>query len=146
MNCPDLEQLAGFQTDAVDAAQRRRIGEHIAACDACRRELAALEGAVRSVSLLPEPAMPDDLWPGIAARIAPRPHPVAAWWRALAGAGVLATLLVGSLLAFRTEPPLPAASAEASAYVTRHDLLSAQDPLADRAGLAVRLIAAEDRP
>jgi len=41
---------------------------------------------------------------------------------------------------------LPAASAEASAYVTRHDLLSAQDPLADRAGLAVRLIAAEDRP
>jgi predicted anti-sigma-YlaC factor YlaD len=146
MQCPDLEQLGAFQTDAVDAAQRRRIAEHVAACDACRRELAAMDSAIRVVSTLPEPAIPVDLWPGIAARIAPHPHPVATWWRALAGAGVLATLLVGSVLVFRTPEPLPVASAEASSFVTRHEFLTTRDPLADRASLAVRMISQEERP
>jgi|GEM_PF-1646764 len=139
MQCPDLEQLADFQLEAVNEAQRRRIAEHVAACEACRRELAALENAASAVALLPEPAMPDDLWPGIAARLAPRRHPVALWWRALAGAGMLAILLFGSMTAYRARQPLPMASTQASAFVTRHELLAAQDPLADRASLAVRI-------
>ena len=145
MECPDLEQLAAFQTDAVDAAQRRRIGEHVAACDACRRELAALESAASAVASLPAPAMPDDLWPGIAARLTPRPHPVMVWWRALAGAGVLTVLLLGSIQAYRASQPLPMASTTASSLVTRHEFLAAQDPLTDRASLGVMIISQEER-
>jgi len=143
MRCPDLEQLADFQMEAVDAARRRHIAGHVAECETCRRELAALEKAAGAVALLPEPVMPDNLWPGIAARIAPRRHRVAVWWRALAGAGMLALLFFGSMAVNRPSQPLPMASTEESAFVARHELLAAQDPLADRASLAVRMIAYE---
>ena len=146
MKCPDIEQLAAYQTDALDAREHRRIGEHVAACEVCRQELAALEGVAEMVSALPQPAMPEDLWPGIAARLAPRRRPLTVWWRALAGAGVLAALLLGSAQAYRASQPLPVASAEVSAFVTRHEFLATRDPLADRASLGVMLISQEGRP
>lgn len=146
MKCPDIEQLAAYQTDALAAAERRRIGEHVAACEACRKELAALEEAAVMVSALPPPAMPDNLWPGIAARLEPRRRPIAVWWRALVGAGMLAALLLGSAQAYRASQPLPVASAEASAFVTRHEFLATRDPLADRASVGVMLISQEERP
>jgi len=146
MKCPDIEQLAAYQTDALDAAERRRIGEHVTACETCRHELAALEEVAGMVSVLPQPAMPDNLWPGIAARLEPRRRSVSVWWRALAGAGVLSMLLMGSVQAFRASQPLPVASQTASALVTRHEFLAAQDPLTDRASLGVMMISQEERP
>ena len=146
MKCPEIEQLAALQTGALDAAHAERINTHVSACEACRRELAALETVVRTVSSLPAPAMPPDLWQGVAARIAVQPRRQSAWWRALTGAGVVATLLVGSALSYRwVSPTLPTASGDASVFVTRHELLSAQDPLADRASFGVMLISQEEQ-
>ncbi|MHB0935777.1 MAG: zf-HC2 domain-containing protein [Armatimonadota bacterium] len=146
MKCPDIEQLAAYQTDAVNATERRRIDEHVAACATCRHELAALEEVAGMVSALPQPAMPDNLWPGVAARLEPRRTPVSAWWRALAGAGMLAVLLFGSVQAYHASQPLPMASETASAFVTRHEFLTAQDPLVDRASVGVMMISQEERP
>ena len=123
------------------AAQRRH-----AKSENCRRELLALERVVTLVTALPAPAMPDNLWAGVAAGIAARPQPMARWWRTAAGMAVAAGLLVGVMVA-RTRPaPLPVASAVADGYSARHALLSAQDPLADRAGLGVVLISDRSTP
>ena len=148
MRCTNLEQLAAYQLDALDASHRARIATHLADCADCRRELAALAKTARLVETLPAPAVPDDLWPGVAARINVKTHPAPfAWWKALAGAGVVATLLYGMLAAFTASSrSLPIASPSTSPFVARHVLLAAQDPLTDRAALGVLLISHEGRP
>jgi anti-sigma factor RsiW len=78
------------------------VEEHLAVCARCRRELAELEALVeeaRGLRAAVEP--PRDLWPDIAARLAPRParRPARALpWLPLAAAAVLLLVLVGALV------------------------------------------------
>lgn len=145
MQCPDLDQLAAYQMDALEPAQYQPIHQHVTGCEACLRELAGLESTVRLVAALPPPNLPPDLWQGVAARLqAPRQHGFQ-WRRALAGTGVLATLAVGALLAlFNSAHSLPVATGATASYAVRHEVLTAQDPLADRASLGVMLISQEE--
>ena len=145
MKCPTTEQLAKLQTGALDATQALRITDHVSACEACQDQLAALENVGRMIGMMPEPAMPADLWQGVAARITPQPRHGFAWRRAIAGAGIMVLLTIGSVLFNRTTaPPLATATGGAASFVSRHELLSAQDPLADRASIGVMLIAQEE--
>lgn len=143
--CLNRQKLAEFQADTLSAHEQARIAQHIAGCAACERELLALARTAQLVEALPAPAVPDHLWQEVAVRLQPAPARQYAgwWWRTTAGVGVAALLLFGIAVTRLYTPSLPAATAGASAYVAQHELLSAQDPLADRAGIGVLL--ASDR-
>ncbi len=52
--CQDMENLLPFYTEgALTDDERRAVEEHLARCEACRRELAALQQAARMVEALP---------------------------------------------------------------------------------------------
>ncbi|HEY3379960.1 MAG TPA: zf-HC2 domain-containing protein [Armatimonadota bacterium] len=142
MHSPNLDQLAAYHADALPEAARRALAAHLAECAACRRELAALDGVGHALASLPAPALPEDIWPAVAARINARPHRVARWWQTAVGLGLAASVFMG-LLTMRGAP-LPTASSAAASYAADHALLSAQDPLADRAGIGVMLASQEN--
>ena len=146
MTCPTLERLAEYQADLLGPRGRGQLRRHLARCPRCQRELAALSGAQRLLESLPAPPLRADLWPGVAARLQARPRRWrAGWWAAAMGVGVAASLFVGLLTARPT--PLPTApSSEAAPYMVQHELLGAQDPLADRAGIGVVLAAEGGSP
>ncbi|HEY3416029.1 MAG TPA: zf-HC2 domain-containing protein [Armatimonadota bacterium] len=146
MKCPTLDGLAEYQADVLSTAAAERVRQHVASCTHCRQELAALAKTGELLTVLPAPVLPDNLWAGVAARLPERPRQAAWWWRTATGIG-LAAVLVASLTLTRLHPStLPPAPAEASAYVTNHQLLSAQDPLTDRASLGVMLVSQETVP
>ncbi|MHB9130056.1 MAG: anti-sigma factor family protein [Armatimonadota bacterium] len=144
MKCPSLEELAAYENGSLAREQRTTLDAHLGDCAQCRQELTALRATARLLAAMPAPEMPDDLWPGVAARLqaSPRPQRWVRWWKVAMGAGVAASLFIG-LAVTRLQPPpsMPLASAAATPYVTEHEFLSAQDPLADRASLGVLLAA-----
>ena len=144
MCCPNLEELAAYQAGALGAGAWETLHAHIAQCDACRGELAALDRTMQAVEGLPAPLPSADLWPGIAARLPARRRVSAqGWWQTAISLGLVAGLAL--LLTQQRTPQLPTAPRDAASYVTRHDLLSAQDPLADRAGLGIQLMAEDGK-
>ncbi|OPZ84293.1 MAG: hypothetical protein BWY76_01907 [bacterium ADurb.Bin429] len=138
--CPTIEQLAAFQAGLVTAQERKHLDGHLVTCAQCQHELAALISTTHLLARLPAPSMPADLWPGVAQRLQQRRQWRGLWWRVTASAGIAATLLVG-VITYRGNQtgPLPTAPAMTASYVRNHQLLSAQDPLTDRASLGVAL-------
>jgi len=64
------EGLHALLDDELPAAERARLGRHLAACGACRQELADLRALKKRAAQLPEEVAPSrDLWPAIVARI-----------------------------------------------------------------------------
>jgi len=75
--------LAEFQLGALVGRRRDEVAAHVAACEACRAELAALGGTAGLLDAS-EPLRPSrDLWQQVAAQLKPRAT-ARAWWRALA--------------------------------------------------------------
>ena len=147
MHCPNLEQLAAYQSGMPDTREHEAIRCHLEGCAACRQELAALARTDELLTAMPEPIMPADLWQGVAWRLEAQPRrPRFAFWQTIAGAGVVASLLFGAVLLRVTAPQsLPTAPPMTASFTAHHDFLAAQDPLADRASLGVMLIAQEER-
>lgn len=70
MNCKQCqERLHDYLDETLEAAGRAEVGEHLAACDACRRELAALRKVAALVASLDEVPEPAGLLQGVRARI-----------------------------------------------------------------------------
>ena len=70
MNCKQCqERLHDYLDETLEAAGRAEVGEHLAACDACRRELEALRKVAALVASLDEVPEPAGLLVGIRARI-----------------------------------------------------------------------------
>lgn len=61
------DELAAYALDALDAAERRVVDDHLAGCDVCRAELA--EHHETLAELAPDEAAPADVWDRIAAGI-----------------------------------------------------------------------------
>lgn len=147
MSCPTIEQLAAYDDALLAPPESARVRRHIDACPACRRELAALARTARMLAAMPMPEVPEALWAGVAARIEARPHMgLRRWWKTAAGLSVAAGLAIAIVFNRPDAVTLPRAEAAVTPYVIRHELLAAQDPLTDRAGLAALLIAQEGRP
>ncbi len=143
MRCPNSEQLAEYQHEVLVDHEEQAIRRHLADCAVCRRELRALERAVRLLEAMPAPALPEHVWAGVAARL-PANRRMAfrrRWWKVLAGAGAAAGMVLGLLILHPKSPALPVAPDSASSYVANHALLSAQDAFADRASIGVMLAA-----
>jgi len=92
MRCDRAQALlADYQAGALNERQAAAVAAHVAECERCAAELAALE---RTATLLDatEPRRPSrDLWPGIAAQLKPR-EAQRAWWRSLVPASPRAAL------------------------------------------------------
>jgi tetratricopeptide (TPR) repeat protein len=59
--------------ERLPAADRAVIEAHLAACAECRTTLAELRAVARIARNLPDAPPPSDLWPGVSARLDPRP-------------------------------------------------------------------------
>lgn len=123
LNCDDVEaRLQDFADGVLDAAEERRLREHLASCARCRSEEREARRLLSRVAELPRSiAPPRDLWPEVAARLGEQspapPVEVAAGrrrrgpWRrwsarqwALQAAAALAFTVLGGVLGQRIAP------------------------------------------
>jgi hypothetical protein len=109
--CDERERLIDFLYDACDAADRRRVEDHLEACDTCREEIRGLR-RVRLDLLAWEVPEHESVWkPFAPARTTPWWKEVPAWALA-AAAGVMFLLgLGGGLVARQLAPAAQVAAA-----------------------------------
>ena len=144
-----VNALADYQAGVLEGARRSAVEAHLAACSACRQELAALE---RAAALLDETQAlkpSRDLWPGVAAQLQPRRAPRPWWsipvprqpaWRfALAAAFVLFvafSVLVGPLSGPHEARLVAQVDEDAPVYALWHAEASLTNGMADPYALA----------
>ncbi len=101
--------------ESIAAVERTLDGAaaaHLAACDRCQRDIAALAAVLRDVEAAKDPAEPSPLfWDHFSARVSGAARAEAAsrsawsWWRP--AAGIAAAALVVTWLGFRAWTPAP---------------------------------------
>ena len=130
--------LSAYIDGQLSAAEAEALEQHLAACDACRRELEELRATVLALRDLPEEAIPRSfaLTPGQVARpTPPRPvpaSPVLATGMRLAGAALafaLAAVLVVDLGDLGGDSGGPMGVSEAPAEMAAPDEISAPEPM-----------------
>ncbi|HET6900369.1 MAG TPA: hypothetical protein VFK70_18605, partial [Vicinamibacteria bacterium] len=105
---------------ALDAAEAESARAHVAGCASCARELEETRAALALVSADPlrdaEPPVPlGALVARVQARLDESPDRVAVWRPLLAGAGLLAAVVVAAVAGRSLLRPAPAASPETAA-------------------------------
>ena len=98
MRCDQARRLlAEFQAGALHGRRNDEVAAHVAACEGCRAELAALRGTAALLDGT-EPLRPSrDLWPQIAAQLKPR-EPSRAWWGGLVPSTPRAAIAVAAVI------------------------------------------------
>lgn len=100
------QALEALALDALDASEREAVLAHVAGCDECRRELAALERTVAQLALAASPvAMPSARRDRLRARLVARAGADSAAGAAAAGAA--REVLPGVVPPLRVEPSVP---------------------------------------
>lgn len=92
MNCDEIrDRLDRYHRGVLPLTEAADIGDHLAGCPDCRRDLEALESLGGFLAGLPREVSPAaDLWPGIASRLSPtRRIRMVPLWLALAASLVL---------------------------------------------------------
>jgi len=109
--------LSAYLDGEIDARRRAAVEAHLAGCDACRQELAALRGVSACLQAWPAPETNPELSARFAEQLAARQsaarHPFAWPWARVAWAGGLAACLVLGVFIYRHEntprrPPINA--------------------------------------
>ena len=141
MKCPTVPELSEYVEGNGSPQRRARLATHVDGCSNCHQEVLALQRTTLLLHNMPQPIIPTDMWPDVAARIVllPRFELVTWLWRGALGVGVLASVAMSVFLLNRPRSPLLDAPYAATPYVLQHQLLSARDPLADRANVGVLL-------
>jgi len=104
MTCDELIlRLDDYVEETLPPADRAAIAEHLLGCPTCRAEAETLATLLRETRALPREVMPEeDLWTGIAARLAPttrrQPGSATGWRWPLRAAAALALLSAGAAL------------------------------------------------
>jgi predicted anti-sigma-YlaC factor YlaD len=105
MTCPDAtDRLDDYVDGLLAERDAALVREHLASCEACRKEEGLLRQILTEAKALPRERAPEhDLWPGIAAQIRPaeirpfvaraRPKAMRLWLPALAAAAVVAAAI-----------------------------------------------------
>ena len=97
-----VERLDDFVDGELSEAEFQEVELHLASCEDCAAEHAFLRELLSEAARLPRGiAPPNDLWTGIAARLAPRGRTSSYW---MAGLAAAAALLVAVTLAVRPRP------------------------------------------
>lgn len=160
MSCRQIGRLLPeYSVGALDEAAADRVREHVEDCAACRRELEALTEVGELLTPIEVLTPPRDLWPGIAAQLAPRRARMS-WWRAhsrpaLAVATAAAVLLVvavglpvlhGPAMLAPAADELPVVAAGEAVGYTEAQLAAAwNQPFADEASLALAMTVLDPR-
>ena len=114
MSCDEVQaRLDDYVDGDLPEADFQRLELHLAGCAECRREERLLRSLLAQAEALPRELPTRDLWPGIAARLAPRAAARGReWWSrtVLAAAAAVAVAVAGALVVRDTPPPAPAAS------------------------------------
>jgi anti-sigma factor RsiW len=97
------DQFDLYLDDRLDPAQRAAAEAHLAACPACRAELAALRDMLAMLEALPPERLPADLTGPVLARIAPAANP---WPQRLALAAFAAQVVIALALSAWLVPAL----------------------------------------
>lgn len=117
--CAALEAaLPDWLEGTLAPEARAAVDDHLAGCARCAALVAALDRPAREDHALPEVQPARDLWPGIAARIAPRvlalpgaPGAVSApWQRRVAAAALVVVSVAGTYLVIRPPGLAPVAT------------------------------------
>ncbi len=119
MSHPWTDRLSDYLDGRMRGRERSEFEAHLASCAECGATLGTLRAVVARAGRLPERAPEADLWPGIAARLAPRraqerPAPFPGWRVSvtvpqLAAAAVLLVVLsAGSMWLALGRRPAPA--------------------------------------
>jgi anti-sigma-K factor RskA len=102
------ESLEGLALDALDATEREAVLAHVAGCDECRRELAALERTAAQLALAESPApMPSARRDRVRARLVARAAADRVVDAGPSAAGVASEVLPGVVPPLRVEPSVP---------------------------------------
>ena len=103
MNCEEIrERLDEYVDDELDPETRASVVDHIAACDACRSELARLQTTVSLVRGLPRESAPSWIRDGVSETIrqeyvpAPRPILIRRLWPVAAAATIALVIYVAA--------------------------------------------------
>jgi predicted anti-sigma-YlaC factor YlaD len=104
--CEEIRELMSARIDGeLTAAESLRLEEHLASCEACREELAALERAWGGLDALGEISVPEGLTDRVVARVLaarrgmpPARRRVRVLYPLAAAAAVILALFVGSVL------------------------------------------------
>lgn len=92
-----VRELTAYRQNELPPLRARRVGEHIAGCAACRRELDEISFGIRLAQKLPAAEAPDSVWVSVRDALdrpsRPRPLPRAV----LVGATVTAALVAAGL-------------------------------------------------
>ncbi|MEZ4389164.1 MAG: zf-HC2 domain-containing protein [Candidatus Krumholzibacteriia bacterium] len=117
--CNHIESLfTEYVSDELTPLERAIVDDHLAACAACRAELALAREVADGLASLPDVACPDrvarDILAAVdaeaAGRLAPGRRGHAAWWRTAGLAGTLAAaVLLAVVLPRRAPAPAPVA-------------------------------------
>ena len=71
MKCSEVQELLSAYHDGELVEETRgEVSDHIATCDVCARRVDEFKSYSDTFSQLPQPAVPPDLWAGIAAQVA----------------------------------------------------------------------------
>jgi anti-sigma factor RsiW len=149
MACSEFaECLSAYLDRQLAHDEQEATAAHLAACAACRGELAALTQLGDLLRGLPPERLGEDLSAAILAQVEPSPGPFRARWlasrpRVAVAAAGLGLVLVGAsaLLLWRAGLPRRAPAvlgpppAAAEPYVREHAVYAAGQPLADRSSL-----------
>lgn len=116
------DRLSEYLDGELKTAEHEACERHLATCASCRKAVADLRVVVARAQALRAPAAPaTDLWPGVAARLQPRPAgrrwwPVAGSWRTrwlvpAVAAAVIVLACVAELLWISRPVPAPISTA-----------------------------------
>ncbi len=160
MNCRQVVKLLPeYSVGGLNARKRAEIAAHVAECDACRRELAALEATGRLMDALPASEPPRDLWSGIAEAIKAGNTRASRWkrwvssgttrrWAVVAAVAVLIIALAAGIMLYRFSAPLTLVEApdpESVVYSEWYAGAAWNSALADRSGIALALAMTPDQ-
>ena len=67
------DRLSEYVDGELEPSERLDLETHLSGCAECRTDLASLRAVVTRAGSLPDTPPASDLWPGVAARIDPRP-------------------------------------------------------------------------
>ena len=151
MDCKQvINILADYAVGALDEQTAAQVQAHVHQCESCRRELAALQktGELLVEAQLVEP--PRELWAAIRAQLEPRKVRKPKWrtyWKPAMAMAAAATILLAVMLGgpLLHQPASPTADlavlsdAEGTAYAETQLAAAWDQPLADKASLALAL-------
>jgi anti-sigma factor RsiW len=142
-----VRQLSAYLDEELSPSEMRAVAAHVAGCEACRDELAALRRVKDLLGRLPEVEPPAELWAGVRARAERTRHPASAVLEMLRGAfrrpaaaavaAMVVLILAAAPLVKGRLDRLQAADIGVDLYVREHAVRAAADPFVDRAYLGL---------